>query len=215
LLSANAVLIVLGLREVPSSLSSASGITGVIGAAAIQLGIGLVACVGGLSWQRHARTMGISLVLALVFAAGYLSLIALEFANVHVGIDTTATIYLLFVGVAVAAGLATRIAAFRLRDSVIAAVWALVAGTALWSLGVLIINYATWGGHNWYLFWLGDGAVADFHRSGSHDFAAFILQDLQGALFFHPLLSAVVGAVGGLLGGLLARGFLALRRETD
>ena len=35
----------------------------------------------------------------------------------------------------------------------------------------------------------------DFHRSGGQDLNAFLLQDLQGALFFHQILSAVIGAV--------------------
>jgi hypothetical protein len=36
--------------------------------------------------------------------------------------------------------------------------------------------------------------------------SAFLLQDLQGALFFHPVLSVVIGSVGGVVGSSLASG---------
>ena len=49
-------------------------------------------------------------------------------------------------------------------------------------------------------FWLRDGALADFRRSGIHNLSVFLLQDLQGALFFHPFLSAVIGISCGLVG---------------
>lgn len=48
--------------------------------------------------------------------------------------------------------------------------------------------------------------VDDFQHSGSHDLGAFLLQDLQGALFFHQILSAVIGAIGGLVGRGVALG---------
>lgn len=48
---------------------------------------------------------------------------------------------------------------------------------------------------------------------GSHDLNVFLLQDLQGALFFHPLLSAVVGAISGLAGAGIAQGIGLLQRR--
>ncbi|HEV2237243.1 MAG TPA: hypothetical protein VGR57_11335, partial [Ktedonobacterales bacterium] len=155
----------------------------------------------------RSRTSGISLAGGALFAATYLGFLARDFAGSAVGPDDgPATIYSLFVGVAVLAGAAAAVRSQRLREGMLAAVWALVIGTAIWSLGVLLLNYTLWGSPHWYQFWLQDGAVDDFHRSGSHDLGAFLLQDLQGALFFHQVLSAVLGVVGGLVGGALALG---------
>ena len=55
------------------------------------------------------------------------------------------------------------------------------------------------GRTQWYFFWLNDGAIDDFRSSGSTNLQFFLLQDMQGALFFHPLLSVVVGAVCGVI----------------
>ncbi len=111
--------------------------------------------------------------------------------------------------IALLAGALASLRTQRLRDGVVAAVWALVIGAAIWSVGLLLLNYALWGGPHWYQFLQQDGAVDDFHRSGSHDFGAFVLQDLQGALFFHQVLSAVIG---GVVGSCLVLGTTALLR---
>jgi hypothetical protein len=111
------------------------------------------------------------------------------------------------------AGLAASYRARHWRQGPIAAIWALLIGTVLWSGAVLLMNYMAWGSHQQYIFWLNDGAVADFQRSGSTDFNAFLLQDLQGALFFHPVLSVVVGALSGLVGSGVAQGVVLLQRS--
>jgi hypothetical protein len=41
----------------------------------------------------------------------------------------------------------------------------------------------------------------------------FIMQDMQGALFFHPLLSAFLGAVVGLVASGAAQGLRLVRRQ--
>jgi hypothetical protein len=151
--------------------------------------------------------MGISLVLGALFAAVYLGFLTRDFAGVSWGPDDDSTLlYSLFVGIALLAGVAASLRTQRVRDGVVAAIWALFIGTAIWSLGVLLLNYTLWGSSNWYHFWLQDGAVDDFHRSGGQDLSAFLLQDLQGALFFHQILSAVIGALGGLVGSVVALG---------
>lgn len=125
---------------------------------------------------------------------------------------TNANIVALFVGVAFVAGLA---ASYRTRhwlEGLIAALWALVIGTVLWSAAVLAINYVSWGSHEQYVYWLRDGAVAEFRHSGSADFNVFLLQDIQGALFFHPVISVVLGAGGGLVGSATAQGVILLQR---
>jgi hypothetical protein len=206
-LAANASLLLLGPFVAPSSFTSAEGWAALLGALSMQIALALLALVGPLSFTSYPRTMGFSLGLGALFAAVYLGFLTRDFAGVSWGPDDDATLlYALFVGIALLAGAAASLRAQRLRDGVVAAIWALLIGTALWSLGVLLLNYTLWGSSSWYHFWLQDGAVDDFHRSGGQDLSAFLLQDVQGALFFHQILSAIIGAIGGLVGSAVALG---------
>jgi hypothetical protein len=206
-LAANTGLLLLGPLVAPSSFTSAEGWAALLGALSMQAALALLALVGPLSFTAYPRTMGISLGLGALFAAVYLGFLTRDFAGVSWGPDDDATLlYALFAGIALLAGVTASLRAHRLRDGVVAAIWALLIGTAIWSLGALLLNYKLWGSSNWYHFWLQDGAVDDFHRSGSQDLSAFLLQDVQGALFFHQILSAVIGALGGLVGSVVALG---------
>lgn len=55
-----------------------------------------------------------------------------------------------------------------------------------------------------------EGNLEDFARSGSANFEAWLMQDFLGAGFFHLLLSlivsAILGSVGGLIGRVMPRG---------
>jgi hypothetical protein len=206
-LATNTSLLLLGPFVAPSSFTSADGWGALLGALSMQVTLALLALVGPLTFTKYPRTVGISLGLGALFAAVYLGFLTRDFAGVSWGPDDDSTLlYSLFVGIALVAGVAASLRTQRLRDGVVAAIWALLIGTAIWSLGVLLLNYTLWGSSNWYHFWLQDGAVDDFRRSGSHDLNAFLLQDVQGALFFHQILSAVIGAVGGLVGSVVALG---------
>ena len=206
-LAANASVLLLGPLVAPTSFTSVSGWGSLLGALSMQVAVALLVLVGPLSFTKYPRTMGTSLGLGACFAAVYLGFLTRDFARVAWGPDDNATLlYALFVGIALLAGVTASLRTQRLRDGVVAAIWALLIGTAIWSLGVLLLNYTLWGSANWYHFWLQDGAVDDFRRSGSHDLNAFLLQDVHGALFFHQILSASIGAVGGLVGSLVALG---------
>lgn len=206
-LAANGSLLLLGLYVAPSTLRSIEGFGAVLGALAMQGALALLALFGPMSFEKYPRTMRISLGGGALFAAIYLGFLTRDFAAVTWGPDDgPLTLYSLFAAVALLAGAAASVRSQRLRDGVVAAVWALVVGTAIWSLGVLLLNYVLWGSPHWYQFWLQDGAVDDFHQSGSHDLSAFLLQDLQGALFFHQVLSAVIGTGVGLVGSAVGLG---------
>jgi hypothetical protein len=206
-LAANVGLLLLGPFVAPSSFTSADGWEALLGAISMQVALAFLALIGPLSFAQYPRTMGISLGLGALFATVYLGFLARDFAGVSWGPDDSSILlYSLFVGIALMAGALASAHSQRLRDGVVAAIWALLIGTAIWSLGVLLLNYTLWGSAHWYHFWLQDGAVDDFHRSGGHDLNAFLLQDLHGALFFHQILSAVIGALGGLVGSVVALG---------
>jgi hypothetical protein len=213
-LAGNVVLVALGLLVAPSTLSSPEGVWDLLGAAGLQAVLALLALVGPLSLDKSPHTAAISLGFGALFAAIYLGFLARDFAGSTLGIDDgPLTLYALFVGVALLSGAVASVRSRRLRTGVLAAVWALAIGTAIWSLGVLLLNYSLWGSPHWYQFWLQDGAIDDFQRSGSHDLGAFLLQDLQGALFFHQVLSAGIGAIGGVVGGSVALGGTRLWRR--
>jgi hypothetical protein len=88
----------------------------------------------------------------------------------------------------------------RLSRCVAAAAWALVVGTAVWSIGLMTLSYAFSQTRSGYGFWLRDGAVSDFRRSGASSLWPFLLEDVEGAVFFHPFLSVAVGATCGAAG---------------
>lgn len=83
----------------------------------------------------------------------------------------------------------------------------------MWSAGFLIIAYGFLGTRQAYLFWMRDGAVSEFHHSGGRDFSVFLLRDIEGALFFHPVLSLVLGLLCGAAGGAVGVLGATLRRR--
>jgi hypothetical protein len=207
-LGCNIALILFGIHIVPSTLTSFQGIGSLLGDICMQLALAVLALVGPWSFQRYQASIGISFVLGGIFALLYLNDIIVDFRG---GSDPI-NIYAIFIGVALVTGFAASYRTHQWRQGVITAVWALVIGTAIWSVGIMFIYYATWGSHQQYLFWLNDGAIDEFRQSGGSDLSAFLLQDIQGALFFHPLLSVVLGAVSGLVSSLIAQGILLFQR---
>jgi hypothetical protein len=211
-LGGNVLLILWGIHVVPA-IATVDGIATTLATAGLQGVLAVLALVGPASFDRSPRTAGISLGFGALFAAVYLGFLARDFAGIAVGVDDgPATLYSLFVGAAVLAGAAGARSRW-FGAGVMAAVWALVIGTAIWSLGLLLLNYGLWGSAHWYQFWLQDGEVDDFHRSGGRDLGLYLLQNLQGALFFHQVLSAVVGVVGGGVGAGAALGSASLWRR--
>jgi len=194
-LGCNSVLIVWGIHVVPATLATSDGIGALVAPLGLQMGVALLALVGPLSFERYRSSIGISLLFGSLFAAAYDGIVLLQL----LGIPLDLNIWLLFVSAAALAGFLAGYQTRQFRPGVIAAIWTLVIGTAIWSTGILLINYVFWGTHPWYLFWLNDGAIDEFQKAGSGNVNVFLLQDLQGALLFHPLLSVVLGAICGLI----------------
>jgi hypothetical protein len=203
----NIALLLAGIAVVPSMLDSAA-VVSLLGAMGMQAALAALALRSPWSFAHYRTSIMLSAVLGVIFAGCYLGIIVIEFHGVHDNFN----IAVLFVVVAFAAGVVASARSRQWQQGLPAAIWALLIGTVLWSGGVLLINYEAWGSRQQYGFWLADGAIDDFHRSGSTDFSAFLLQDLYGALFFHPLFSVVVGAIGGLAGGGLAWAVLVLQQ---
>jgi hypothetical protein len=171
-LTGNLTLVVRGLLVAPSTLNSPEGVWDLLGAMGSQVVLALVALAGPMSFAKTPRTAGISL--------GFL---VRDFAGSSLGIDDgPVTIYTLFIGIALLAGVTASLRSQQFRVGVVAAMWALVLGTAIWSIGVLLLNYALWGSSHWYQFWLQDGAINDVRSRGSHDLAIFPAE----AAWIHP-----------------------------
>lgn len=208
-LGANAFLLLAGLALVPSTGRSLGGVVSIVAAVTTQVVVGVAARFGPFSLRRW-RALGVSFALGSALAALYLAIVLAEF----LGWRDSIPIIALFLGAALIAGFVTGYRTRGWRDGVMAAIWALVIGTAVWTVGDLLINYLFWGGRQQYLFMLYDGAVDDFRRSGSADFNAFLLQDIQGAAIFHQILSVVIGTMFGALSAGAALGLRQLQRRT-
>jgi len=208
-LGCNAPLVLWGIRVEPSILTP-NGIATTIAVIAMQVAIAVLAFFGPLSFQQYRASIGIPLVLALLFAVAYDGVLLTNFIP---SLNVDINVFLLFLAVASLAGFLAGYHTGSFMQGVVAGFWALVIGTAIWSIGLMTINYAFWGSHQWFLFWKNDGAIDDFHRSGATNLHLFLLQDMQGALFFHPLLSAVVGTICGVITSSLAQAVLWLRRR--
>jgi hypothetical protein len=195
-LAADVLLVLAGLTIVPETLGSFTGVGAPAADIALLLGIGAAAMFGPGSLDRLSGATAPCLAVGVVFAVSYAGLLLLDFAGRPLPVNP---LYLFIAGGLIAsacAGYTTR----RISQGVLAGAWALVLGTAMWSAGLMTIAYSFWGTRPAYQFWQRDGAVSEYHRSGGSDFSVFLLQDIQGAIFFHPLLSVAIGAALGLIG---------------
>jgi hypothetical protein len=207
-LGCNSLLILWGVHVVPAVIYP-SGIATTLADVGMQLAIGLLVFFGPLAFQRYSRSIGIALLLGAFFAAAYSAVLLSDFLP---SVNWDFNVLLLFLGSASLAGFLAGYQTRRIGQGVIIGFWSLVIGTAIWSIGTMMINYAFWGSHDWYFFWKNDGAIDDFLHSGSTNLRLFILQDMQGALFFHPLLSAFIGALCGLCHPPPSQGVLLIQR---
>jgi hypothetical protein len=116
-LTGNAVLSLLGLYVVPSTLGATAGLDALLGATGMQVVLALLALFGPISFDKFPYTMGISLGFGALFAAIYLGFLARDFAGLSLGSDDgLVTLYTLFAGVALLAGAAASVRSRRLRS---------------------------------------------------------------------------------------------------
>jgi hypothetical protein len=209
-LAFNVVLILWGLYVVPAALTPI-GVAGALADILVQLVIGALVFFGPVSFQRYRSTIGIAVTFGALFAIAYDGILLTQF---YPRLNPDFNVEILFAVTPLLAGFIAGYLSRSFWQGVIIAIWSLILGTAFWSMGLQLINYHFWGDtQHWYFFWLNDGEIGDFRASGVHDLQVYILQNMQGALFFHPLLSLIVGAIGGAVSSGLARGALALRRQ--
>jgi hypothetical protein len=210
-LAVNVALIAAGLVVVPRGRRPA--LWAGLAAITVQCAVAVAAVAGPVALDRRPRPAVTCLLPGALFAAGYVSLLALELAGFKLNFDRGAvTVYAWFAGVAGLAGALTGWLTRRPAKGAVSGCWALVIGTAGWSAGFLPLACALRGTAGWYRFWVGDGAVADYHRSGVGSLRGFLLQDMYGAMVAHQMLSVAIGLAAGLAGGAAACAVRGLTR---
>jgi len=212
-LVANVALVVAGLVVVPEGRRPA--LLAGLAAITVQDVVAVAALAGPVALGRRPRPALTCLLPGALFAIGYVSVLGLDLAGVKLSFDRGAvTVYAWFAGAAGLAGALTGWLTRRPAQGAVGGCWALIIGTAGWSAGFLPLAYAMRGTAGWYRFWVGDGAVADYHRSGVGSFSGFLLQDMYGATVAHQMLSVAIGLAAGLAGGAVACGVRALTRSS-
>jgi hypothetical protein len=203
------LMVVAGVAFAPKAVRSVSG----VGIVAADLGLlAAIACasvIGPFALGRLADVADVCLWTGALFAFAYDGSLLLDFLGRPLSIDP---LELFLAAGLIASGWAAN-RTRRLSRGVAAGAWALLVGTAIWSVGLMAISYGFWNTRAAYGFWLRDGAVSEFRRSGGRDLGLFLIQDIEGAVFFHPLLSLALGAVCGAIGAavVLAPGRLRAR----
>jgi len=205
-LAVDGILVISGIALAPDSFLSVTGTGRVVADLGLLAVIATAAVFGPFALSRLADVGEVCLWTGVAFALVYELDLLLDFeGRSPFGFSP----YWFFVAAALFASALAGYRTRRLSRGIAAASWALVIGTAIWSIGMMTTSYAFWQTRSGYSFWLRDGAVADFRRSGATNLWPFILEDIQGAIFFHPLLSLLLGAACGVAG---ASGSLAARR---
>jgi hypothetical protein len=206
-LAAEAVLIVTGIAVVPDTIRSITGVATIAADLGLLVVIGVAAWRGPVALTRLTGSSVVCLYGAAAFAVAYLLSLLLDLLQRPVPPSPYA--FFVVVAFAVSACAATRTGS--LTTGILTAVWSLVLGTVLWSVGWLAMIYAFWGTSDARRFWVSDGAISDYHRSGTSNLSVFLIRDIQGAMFFHPVLSVVLGVTCGLVGAGLARATARMR----
>ena len=112
--------------------------------------------------------------------------------------------------------LTSALAAYRrksLRQGILAAVGNAMLSAVIWLIFILLTFYIFRGSARQIQVFTAEGNYADFAQSGMHDFNTFVMEDFFGAGFYHLLLGPLVAAILGMLGGLLGKGLAQIRKR--
>jgi hypothetical protein len=190
------VMVVGGVALAPEVLRSVAGPGRILADLVLFAVIGTAAIVGPLALGRFAEIADVCVWLGAAFALAYGIHLLLDFSGHAVGFSP----FWFFVATGlVASGWATH-RTRRFSRGIAAAAWALILGTAIWSVGLMAISYGFWHTRSGYAFWLGEGVASSLRHSGVNSFSGSVLQDMEGAVFFHPFLSLGVGLLCGSVG---------------
>jgi len=160
--------------------------------------------------RRHPDILRVASIFGLLAGAVFGAEIILEYVllptdNSRYGVVEFGLVFFLYLASACVSALRSR----SIRNAVSTSVACAFIASLVWVIIVLVVFYAFRGSPRQELVLRAEGDYEDFARSGMSDFNAFLMEDFMGATFFHlllgPIVAAVLGGFGGLLGKVLAR----------
>ena len=99
----------------------------------------------------------------------------------------------------------------RVRSGILTAILSAMLSALIWLITILIMFYVFQGTDRQAQVFRAEGTYEDFARSGMADFNPFVMEDLLGGGFFHLILGPILAAILGSIGGLLGRGIANIR----
>lgn len=174
---------------------------------------GLAAVCPGRLYRRQPDILRLAIIFGLLAGAVFAGEIILEYillpaSNSLSGMVEFGTVLALYFASAIVTAFRSR----SIKNGVLTSVASAFIASLLWVITVLAVFYAFRGSPRQALVLRAEGDYEDFARSGMNDFNAFIMEDFMGATFFHLLLGPLVAAVLGVLGGLLGKAIASLRK---
>jgi hypothetical protein len=219
LIACNIGLLWAGILVLPRAFTSIADSGGLLAATLMQALYGFVLLFSQAAITRgDSRVVRLSLQLGAVYGVVYGALMLSEYiVPVTTGLSeqTGTAAVVTLVAICLVAGIAASRRTGTIWQAGLAAVWAAMVGTLIWAGAYLAMTYALWGTETQQMVLQAEGTYQDFIADGGGDFAVFLIRDIQGAAFFHTLLSPVVAAVLGPAGwglGLVTRRLLAVVR---
>jgi hypothetical protein len=202
-------------------LAPGAGVLGFIGAGAVLIVYGLVGVFVFPAVNRnHHQIIRLACIVGLLGGAIFTSEMLLEYIllpadNSLYGLLEFGCVFSLYF----LAGAAAAYHSQQVKQGVLASLISAVISSLIWAMAVLLIFYLFRGTSRQAQVFRAEGNYADFARSGSQDFNVWVLEDFMGALFFHltlvgPLVAAVLGAIGRLLGKSVARNIKKQSRKV-
>jgi hypothetical protein len=158
---------------------------------------------------RNPQILHIAGIFGLIAGLIFLSeiiweYIALPTDNTRLGLIKFGSVFALYFLSALVIAYRTQ----RLRQAVITAISTAMIGSLIWLITVLAVFYIFRGSPRQTQVFRAEGNYEDFAHSGRSDFNAFMMEDFMGAGFFHlllgPIVAAILGSVGGLIGKVFA-----------
>jgi len=99
----------------------------------------------------------------------------------------------------------------RARSGMLTAILSAMLSALIWLITILIMFYVFQGTERQAQVFRAEGTYEDFARSGMTDFKSFVMEDLLGGGFFHLILGPILAAILGSIGSLLGKGIAKIR----
>ena len=201
------VVLALALIVVGRLLFPTTALISIAGSSTILLVYGWLAVIGpSRLYRRHADILSVAIRFGLLAGAVFAGEVLLEYVllpadNTLFGLVEFGAVFSLYFAAAFVVARRTG----SLRNALLSSVASAFIASLLWVIIVLAVFYIFRGSAQQALVLRAEGDYEDFARSGLSDFNAFIMEDFMGATFFHLLLGPMVAAVLGILGGLLGK----------